>query len=171
MLTAGLGLTSCGAEPGHLLGHQRPLPVSAVDLDDLLPTLAAFGPGQGRDGLLPADLAPRRLLPRFPAGRRLGPVERRLPTGPLRGRGDGGPQGAGLEDEGAVVAGAPGANGGELEELVGGFGRLVLGVFGPSPQVTVAVKVLGDRVLVGVAVQVRFLLRPVGTVLILPRRT
>lgn len=132
----------------------------AVDLDDLLPAGAAFGPGQRRNGLLPANLALR-----LGAGGRLSLL------------GGGGRLGGGLADEGAVVTVAPVVP----EELAGGFSQrarrlgllqLVLGVFGPSPQVAVAVnivKVPGDRVLVVVAVQARLLLRPVGTVDVLRR--
>lgn len=176
VLRAGVGLTFSGAEPGHFLRHQRSLLVFAVDLDDLLPTLAAFGSGQSRDGLLPADLTLRLLLPRFPTGWRLSPGG--VPLGSLRSGGDGGHLGEALPDEGVVVSVAPGADGGVLEDLVGSFcqhaRRLgVLGRFGPSAQVAVAVnavKILGDRVLVVVAVQVRLLLWPVGTVDVLRRR-
>lgn len=58
-------LTWYRAVPGDLLRHQGPLLVSAVNLNDLLSTLAAPGSGQSRDGLLPADLALQRLLPRL----------------------------------------------------------------------------------------------------------
>lgn len=154
----------------------------AVDLDDLLPTLAALGPGQRRNGLLPADLTLRLLLPQVGTGRQLdghfGPLLGRwILIGSLRGSGDG----RHLASEGVVAGVAPGVDGGVLEHLVGRFSQhalglglvwLVLGVFGASPQVAVAVngvEIFGDRVLVVVAVLGRFLLRPVGAVDVLRR--
>lgn len=154
----------------------------AVDLDYLLPTPAALGPGQRRNGLLPADLTLRLLLPQFGAGRQLNGhffhlLGRGILIGPLQGCRDG----RHLASEGVVVGVAPGVDGGVLEDLVGRFSQhalglgliqLVLGVFGASPQVAVAVngvEIFGDRVLVVVAVLGRFLLRSVGAVDVLRR--
>lgn len=153
----------------------------AVDLDYLLPTLAALGPGQGRNSLLSADLTLRLLLPQFGTGRQLNGhffhlLGRWILIGSLQSCRDGRHLPLGLASEGVVVSVAPAVDGGVLEDLVGRFSQhalclglvqLVLGVFGASPQVAVAVngvEIFGDRVLVVVAVLGGFLLRSVGAV-------
>lgn len=186
-------LTFDGAEARHLLGHQRPVFVFAVDLCDLLPTLAALGSGQSRNGFLPADLALRLLLPQLQPGRQLGDqllllVERRILVGALDRRRDGGHLRVGFTDKGAavIVARPSGLDGGVLEDLVGrllqharGLGLVQLALvvadwkslaLRSSPQVAVAVnavKVFRDGVLVVVAVQTKFLFGPVGMVHVL----
>lgn len=76
--------------------------MSAVNLNDLLSTLAAPGSGQSRDGLLPADLALQRLLPWLQTGWQWGGswphglVERRVLVGPLSWSWEGGQLGPGL---------------------------------------------------------------------------
>lgn len=158
----------------------------AVDLDYLLPTLAALGSGQSRNGLLPADLTLRPLLPQFRTGGQLNGhffhlVGGWILIGPLRGCDDGRHLELGLADDGVVVSVALGVNGGVLGDLVARFSQhalrlglvqLVFGVFGSSPEVAVAVdgvEVFGDRVLIVVAVLMRLLLRSVGTVDVLRR--
>ncbi|TNN32899.1 hypothetical protein EYF80_056939 [Liparis tanakae] len=51
-----------GAVASDGLRHQAPFLVPAVHLGDLLPALSALGSGQRRDGLLPGDVALRRLV-------------------------------------------------------------------------------------------------------------
>lgn len=163
----------------------------AVDLHYLLPTLAALGSGQSRNGFLPADLTLRLLLPWLQTGRQLSRqlfllVENRwILIGPLDRRGDSRHLGVGFTDEGAVVIVAyPSVlDRRVLEDLVSrffqhalcfGLIQLALGVcdwnslaLRSSPQVAVAVngvKVFRDRVLIIVAVQTKFLFRPVGMV-------
>lgn len=172
-------LTFDGAVARNLLGHQRSLLVSAVDLHDLLPTLAALGSGQSGDGFLPADLAPRPLLllRLHAARRRLRPVERGIPIGPLERCRDGG-----IVEVGAVVTGSR-LDRRDLEELIGRFFQHALNLglvqlefsvcdrrslaLGSCSEVTVAVdgvKVFGDRVLVVVAVGAKFLFGAEGMV-------
>lgn len=159
----------------HLLRHQRSLLVFTVNLHDLLPTLAALGPGQSRDGLLAADLALRLLLLRLRTG---GLVGRRILIGPLDQRRDGRHLGVWLTDVGVVVTVTVSRpSGGQLEDLVGRFVQLVLAVsdrhslaLGLRTQVTVAVdgvEVFGHRVLIVVAVQANFLFRVVREIDIL----
>ena len=153
----------------------------AVNLYDLLTTAAALGPGQSGDGFLPADLALRRRLPRLLTGRRLRPEERRIPIGPpgrSRER-----LGAGFHFVGEVATGPDpsGVDRRQLEDLVSRFSQnalhfvqLVSAVSERRPralrargEVTVTVdgvEVFGDRVLVVVAVQGKFLFGTVGAV-------
>lgn len=189
-------LTFYGAVARHLLGHQRSLFVFAVDLHYLLPTLAALGSGQSRDGLLPADLTLRLLLPglqtgRQPSGRIPLLVERWILIGPLDRCWDGRHLGVRFTDVGAVVivAHQSGLDWRVLEDLICRFFQhaLCLGLIQlafavcdwhplalrSSSQVAVAVdgvKVFRDRVLIVVAVQPKFLFRPVGVVHVLRGR-
>lgn len=133
-----MGLTLQGAVARHLLRHKRPLLVLAVDLYDLLPTLAAAGSGQSRDGLLAADLALQLLLLGLHArGQRSDRIllrdQRPILIGRLqrwrrRWRCNAGCPCGGPGSRGAtvVVARLVGQDWRELEDLVGGFSHHAL---------------------------------------------
>ena len=187
-------LTFYGAVARHLLGHQRSLFVFAVDLHYLLPTLAALGSGQSRDGFLPADLTLRLLLPRLQTGRQPSGhipvlVEWWILIGPLDRCWDCRHLGVRFTDVGAVVAHQSGLDRRVLEDLICrlfqhalclGLIQLAFAVcdwqslaLRSSSQVAVAVngvKVFRDRVLIVVAVRTKFLFRPVGVVHVLRGR-